>query len=131
MNPGHGGDYAYVPIIGIALGQTGATSASSHKMRLTSTSGESAEQHVDVYLNPFNFLSFDFAGKNKFGIDQNGIVYVQGSTVLGTRKTGYSSMTGTVNRGASYATSTVTLQQLAERVAAIQADLTAHGIIGA
>lgn len=55
--------------------------------------------------------------------------------VVGQRKTGYTNlMTGTANRATAYDTSTITLQQLAERVKAIQDDLHAsagHGLIGA
>lgn len=54
-----------------------------------------------------------------------------GTQVVNTRVTGYTAFTGAVNRGTAYDTATVTLVQLAERVAAIQADLTAHGLIGA
>jgi hypothetical protein len=52
--------------------------------------------------------------------------------VVGQRATGYTAMTGTANRGTSYATGTITLVQLAERVKAIQDDLstTGHGLIG-
>jgi hypothetical protein len=51
--------------------------------------------------------------------------------VVSTRKTGYTNaMTGTANRATSYATGTITLAQLAERVKAIQDDLTTHGLIG-
>lgn len=52
------------------------------------------------------------------------------SQVVQSRETGYVAFTGTTNKGTSYATGTVTLIQLAERVAAIQASLTTHGLIG-
>lgn len=58
-------------------------------------------------------------------------IQVSGSKVVGARILGYSAFTGALNRGSVYDTSTVTLVQLAERVAAIQADLTSHGLIGA
>ncbi len=45
--------------------------------------------------------------------------------------TGYTAMTGTPDKATAYATSTVTLAQLAGRVAQLQADLTASQIIGA
>jgi hypothetical protein len=51
--------------------------------------------------------------------------------VVGPRRTGYTNaMTGTVNRATSYDTSTITLVQLAQRVKALQDDLTTHGLIG-
>lgn len=51
--------------------------------------------------------------------------------VLGARVTGYAAMTGTANKAAVYDTASVTLAQLAGRIMQLQADLTAHGIIGA
>lgn len=51
--------------------------------------------------------------------------------VVGTRDTGWTAMTGSTDKATSYATSTVTLAQLAGRVMAIQAALTTHGILGA
>ena len=54
-----------------------------------------------------------------------------GNQIINSRKTGYAAMTGSANRGSAYDTSTVTLAQLAQRVMALQADLTSHGLIGA
>jgi len=56
---------------------------------------------------------------------------VNGTKVVGARDTGYTAFTGITNEVTTYATGTVTLIQLAERVAAIQASLTTHGLIGA
>ena len=57
---------------------------------------------------------------------------INGTQVVTARITGYTNaMTGTADRATSYATSTITLEQLAERVKAIQDDLTTHGMIGA
>ena len=50
--------------------------------------------------------------------------------VVGARKTGWTAATGTATR-TTFATSTVTLPQLAERVKALLDDLIAHGLIGA
>jgi hypothetical protein len=50
--------------------------------------------------------------------------------VVGSRKTGWAAPTGTATRTA-FDTSSVTLQQLAERFKALQDDLTSHGLIGA
>lgn len=64
-------------------------------------------------------------------LDTGKNIIIGGIGVLGDRKTGYTNpMTGTSNRATAYDTSTITLVQLAERVRAIQQDLTAHGIIG-
>ena len=60
-----------------------------------------------------------------------GDVYRNGTKLLGARDTGWTAMTGTANEATSYATGTVTLVQLAERVKALQGALTTHGIIGA
>lgn len=51
------------------------------------------------------------------------------NTLLGTRKTGWGSPTGTATR-TTFATSSVTLPQLAERLKALIDDLKSHGLIG-
>jgi hypothetical protein len=61
----------------------------------------------------------------------SGVLQINGTQVVRARETGYTAFTGTTNKVTSYATGTVTLVQLAERVAAIQASLTTHGLIGA
>lgn len=53
-----------------------------------------------------------------------------GTQVVGARDTGWTAMTGSTNKATSYATSTVTLAQLAGRVMALQAALTTHGLLG-
>lgn len=55
---------------------------------------------------------------------------VLGTQVVGARDTGWTAFTGSTNKATAYVTSTITLQQLAERVAALQAACTAHGLIG-
>lgn len=57
-------------------------------------------------------------------------VTVAGLQVLNARKTGWGAPTGTATR-TTFATGTVTLAQLAERVKALIDDLTLHGMIGA
>lgn len=62
----------------------------------------------------------------------SGKVYkVNAVQVVGARITGYTAMTGSPDKATAYATGSVTLPQLAGRVAQIQADLTTHGLIGA
>lgn len=57
--------------------------------------------------------------------------YKSGATqVVGARVTGYTAMTGTPDKATAFATSTVTLAQLAGRMMQLQADLTTHGLIG-
>ena len=56
-------------------------------------------------------------------------LYVMGQQVVAPRVTGWTAPTGTATR-TTFATPTVTLPQLAERVKALIDDLTAHGLIG-
>lgn len=57
---------------------------------------------------------------------------VNDQRVVTNRVTGYTNaMTGTANRATAYATGTITLIQLAERVKALEDDMLAHGLIGA
>jgi hypothetical protein len=59
-----------------------------------------------------------------------GDYYIQFNKIIGTRKTGWTAPTGTATR-TSFDTSTVTTQQLAERVKAMLDDLIGHGLLGA
>ena len=54
---------------------------------------------------------------------------VNGTQVVTARQTGWGAPTGTATK-TTFATSTVTLEQLAERVKALIDDLTTHGLIG-
>lgn len=61
-----------------------------------------------------------------------GPIQINNNRVVSDRATGYTNaMTGTANRATSYATGTITLIQLAERVKALTDDLRTHGLIGA
>lgn len=79
------------------------------------------------------------AGAGTFGngVSATGVINassnysISGNQVVSARQTGWSAFTGTTNIGTVYATGTITLVQLAQRVAAIQAALTTHGLIGA
>ncbi|TFL16443.1 hypothetical protein [Jannaschia formosa] len=62
--------------------------------------------------------------------DGTAALQVAGTNVLGPRKTGWTAATGTATR-TTFATSTVTTAQLAERLKALLDDLTTHGLIGA
>lgn len=59
-----------------------------------------------------------------------GALSLNATQVISTRRTGWAAPTGTATR-TTFATSTVTLSQLAERVKALIDDLTTHGLIGA
>lgn len=82
----------------------------------------------------FDSISF---GGGKATIDKGGYINalsgirVGGNQVLGGRDTGWTAMTGGVDRNGALDTSTVTLAQLAARVSALQTALTIHGLIGA
>ena len=67
---------------------------------------------------------------NGYDLASGKALYNNGTQVLGARKTGWGAPTGTATR-TTFATSTVTLQQLAERVKALIDDFTSHGAIGA
>lgn len=58
------------------------------------------------------------------------VVNANGLKVIGLRQQSYTAWTGTVNRVTAFDQSTVTLAQLAQRVAALQTDLETHGLIG-
>ncbi|HSE44201.1 MAG TPA: hypothetical protein VLA89_02615, partial [Gemmatimonadales bacterium] len=58
------------------------------------------------------------------------VLKVAGTQVVTSRRTGWGAPTGTATR-TTFATSTVTTAQLAERVKALIDDLTTHGLIGA
>jgi hypothetical protein len=59
----------------------------------------------------------------------SGVFRVGGTQVMTSRRTGWAAPTGTATR-TTFATSTVTTAQLAERVKALIDDLTTHGLIG-
>lgn len=84
-----------------------------------------------------NTLIYQVSGTNRWtctdtgATNQTGILQINSTQVITARRTGYTlAMTGTANRATSYATSTITLEQLAERVKALQDDLSTHGLIG-
>lgn len=59
-------------------------------------------------------------------------VTILGNAIIGPRSTGYTNAwTGVSNRLTAYDPSSITLIQLAQRVKALQDDLTVHGLIGA
>lgn len=76
---------------------------------------------VSTYLE----LSRDSAYLNMSGLN----LHLNGTKVLGARKTGWVAPTGTASR-ATFATTSVTLPDLAARVKALIDDLTSHGMIG-
>jgi len=98
-----------------------------------------ASEASGMYLSSAGNLSFSIAGAphmtlSATGVDfQNGdTISVDGTQVVGARQTGWTIMTGTAERG-TFATSSVTLEQLAGVVLALQEDLGTggHGLIDA
>ena len=57
-------------------------------------------------------------------------IQINGTQVVNSRKTGWGAPTGTATR-TTFATSTVTLEELAQRVKGLVDDLSLHGLIGA
>lgn len=85
---------------------------------------------IDDVKTPKQVLRLTTAGVLNL-IAAAGSLQVGSTQVVGARVTGYTAMTGSPDKATAYATSTVTLAQLAGRVAQLQADLTTHGLIGA
>lgn len=81
--------------------------------------------------NNSNLAIIDYAGNATFtGLVNGASFYVGANQVVGARATGWAAATGTATR-TTFATGSVTLPQLAERVKALIDDLTTHGLIGA
>ncbi|WJR67228.1 glycosyl hydrolase family 28-related protein [Neorhizobium sp. CSC1952] len=96
---------------------------------------EGLQQGGVSYNHSNDQLRLRIAGSNSFVISTtlaNSLVPFarNGIQVLDTRQTGWGAPTGTATR-TTFATSTVTLPQLAEHVKALIDDLTSHGLIGA
>jgi hypothetical protein len=109
---------------------------STKKDSISSHPGASGYKQWDQFGDAWMAYSV-VGGLNSFTFSkpinvQSGQVYkVNGAQVVAARDTGWTAMTGTANKSASYDVSSVTLPQLAARVAALQATFTTHGLIGA
>ena len=68
--------------------------------------------------------------ENNIVLEATRVLVVDTLQVVGPRDTGWTAMTGTADEATSYATSSITLAQLAGRVMALQTALTTHGLIG-
>lgn len=78
-----------------------------------------------------SILKFRNSGTEKVGIDMNTGLRMNAVQVVTARQTGYTNAwTGTLERATARDASTVTLVQLAQRVAAMQTDLVTHGLLG-
>lgn len=130
LNPGSTADYAYGPVVGIALGQTAAASGGSHPLRLTRTDAGGVEKNIDIQHGAPGNLEFQFDGTKKCEIQSfNGGYNVGGNQVIAGRDTGWGVNTGATSK-AAFDPSTVTLQALAQNVAALEQALKNHGLIG-
>jgi hypothetical protein len=140
----------FAPLQLINLGKTEAglsTSYAFYNMKSTDAGGLGQNcfsiytyiSNGNVKSVPFVILDNDNVGIGTTSpsqkLDVNGSAkatsFVVGiSQVVSARRTGWAAPTGTATR-TTFATSTITLPQLAERVKALIDDLTTHGLIGA
>lgn len=119
------------PVVGIALGQTAATSGRSNYLRFIGTDGASFEKTADIYHDGIDLvIRLNGIERVRFA-NATGSLLVGGLQVVTTRRTGFTLFTGTTNSASVLDPSTVTLQELAQRVAALQQALNSHGLIGA
>lgn len=89
-------------------------------------------QRIGVGAGPSTPAVVEFVNddsSNRYVNLLNMLVRINGTQVVGPRRTGWVMPTGTASR-ATFATSTVTLPELAGRVMALIADLRTHGLIG-
>jgi hypothetical protein len=68
-------------------------------------------------------------GTEVFSVSEAATASMSGTQILSTRQTGWTAPSGTASR-ATFATTTVTTEELAQRVYALYTDLAAHGLIG-
>lgn len=88
------------------------------------------EQAIGYFPINCDFATGDASIAGNFGVAAGKGFQVDGTQVVGAQNTGWAAFTGNTNKATAYDTATVTLPQLAERVAAIQAALTLHGLLG-
>lgn len=92
-------------------------------------SGTIDENYFQGYTGFRTTPSSSYAINAGASVNTFGYYYVDGTKVVGNRRTGWSYPIGTATRSA-FTTSTVTTEGLAERVHALIDDLLSHGIIG-
>jgi hypothetical protein len=86
----------------------------------------------DIGQVGFSFGGVVKAAFNQYALDlMPGVLAIGGNPVVGARQAGWTPMTGAGNTVTAYDVSSITLPQLAARVAAIQNSLATHGRIGA
>lgn len=116
------------------LASAAGASVNSSRMGWRSTNAASTVITTSLRANLGRLRVESSGGATEVGWDidsANGRYYVNGTAVLGTRKTGWAaSFAGSATR-TTFDTTTVTTAQLAERVKALLDDLISHGVIGA
>jgi hypothetical protein len=113
---------------------TATGTISANAIRLASTQNIAMEATGVIKTSwgvTANIWGFYNGATERFGINTTtGVLRVNGTQVVADRQTGWAAPTGTSDR-TTFATSTVTLSELAQRVKALIDDLTSHGLIGA
>lgn len=110
---------------GAIRGIAGSTGEELHL--LTQQFGDGSLTAGDILFKPNSVETFRVT---RTGANLTGTLSVNGTQVLGARKTGWTASTGTATR-TGFATSTATAQQVAEALKALIDDLISHGVIGA
>jgi hypothetical protein len=98
--------------------------------RLVSWVAYNDAQSNAAYITGDNagIANLSVSGTGKWNLNSTPLHYA-GTAVVQARRTGWTAATGTATR-TTFATTTVTTEQLAERVKALLDDLIAHGLIG-
>ena len=105
----------------------GGTSATTPLKTIRSNS---ANGSFEIINDAGSAVIFRVTDSGSVNIPTGAVYALNNIQVVGGRNTGWAAMTGASNKATSYASSTITLVQLAERVNALQAALSAHGLIG-
>ncbi|MDP8979070.1 MAG: hypothetical protein M3O35_00605 [Acidobacteriota bacterium] len=117
------------PTITVTSGTITVNIDSSHYIMVSDSSTGYVGQMTNTGISA-SATGGAFAILTSLGVNTNGQYAVNSTRVVGARQTGWAVPTGTINR-ATYDTATVTVGGLAQIVAALQADLRSHGLIGA
>lgn len=111
--------------------------ASGYSENITFLGADGVTPAAVIGKTPLNGVVFRFGDAvDKAAVRSNGDIMTVGvylvntQQVVGPRRTGWATASGTASR-ATFATNTVTTEQLAQRLKALLDDLTAHGLIGA
>ena len=95
------------------------------KLTIVDTASDAASKLIDIIVGPATQFSVTKAGV----VNALGAYQIDATQVVSNRVTGWTAATGSATR-TTFATTTVTTEQLAERVKALIDDLITHGLIG-